>query len=98
MSFPLLHHHAYRAARTPNNPRRASPRVPRARCASLTPSRPRVATGDEGTSQFRIDVDVRNRLWGPLFGYRDRVDVEWKRCAAGEVPKHVKPLREERRE
>lgn len=53
---------------------------------------------DESIGRFRIEVQVRNRLWGRLFGYRGTFDVEWRACAAHEVPAHVKPLREERRE
>jgi len=53
---------------------------------------------DDVSGKFRIDVNVHNRWWGPLFGYRGWFDVEWKSCPADEVPAHVKPLREERRE
>jgi hypothetical protein len=53
---------------------------------------------DEATLKFRIEVDVRNRLWGRLFGYRGWFDVEWRRCGPDQIPAHVKPLREERRE
>src|SRR5437868_9783694 len=35
---------------------------------------------DEREECFRIVVDVRNRIWGRLFGYRGRFDVEWKRA------------------
>ncbi|MCI0363770.1 MAG: DUF4166 domain-containing protein [Phycisphaerales bacterium] len=53
---------------------------------------------DDDTGKFRISVEVRNKTWGPLFGYRGSFDVEWKPCAPDQVPAHVKPLREERRE
>ena len=53
---------------------------------------------DEKTSRFRISVDVRNRVWGRLFGYRGSFTVEWLSAKAGEVPAHVLPLRQERRE
>lgn len=53
---------------------------------------------DDGCGRFRIEVDVRNRIWGPLFGYRGAFDVEWLECPPERVPQHVKPLREERRE
>lgn len=53
---------------------------------------------DDASGKFRIDVNVHNATWGPLFGYRGWFDVEWPACAPGNVPKHVKPLREERRE
>ncbi len=53
---------------------------------------------DDDSGKFRISVNVHNRLWGPLFGYRGSFDVEWKPCTPQHVPAHVKPLREERRE
>lgn len=53
---------------------------------------------DQKTSSFRISVDVRNRVWGRLFGYRGRFNVDWKSVKPGEIPKHVVPLRQERRE
>ena len=51
---------------------------------------------DEQAQRFRIVVDVRNKTWGPLFGYRGSFDVEWVKTAA--VPSHVLPRRQERRE
>jgi hypothetical protein len=53
---------------------------------------------DDKAECFRIVVDVRNRTWGRLFGYRGRFDVEWATVGAGGVPRHVLPLRQERRE
>jgi hypothetical protein len=53
---------------------------------------------DEATGRFRIDVDVRNSRWGPLFGYRGSFDVEWRPVARGCVPSAVRPKREEVRE
>ena len=53
---------------------------------------------DERAGCFRIVVDVRNRTWGRLFGYRGRFEVEWKTVSPGQVPTHVMPLRQERRE
>lgn len=53
---------------------------------------------DDASGRFRIEVDVRNRHWGPLFGYRGSFEVEWLDCPTERVPSHVKPLREERRE
>ena len=32
---------------------------------------------DEAAACFRITVDVRNRTWGRLFGYRGSFSVEW---------------------
>jgi hypothetical protein len=53
---------------------------------------------DEGEKCFRILVDVRNRAWGRLFGYRGRFDVEWKSIERDKIPMHVLPLRQESRE
>ncbi|QDV07835.1 hypothetical protein Poly30_33680 [Planctomycetes bacterium Poly30] len=53
---------------------------------------------DDASGQFQIQVDVRNSIWGPLFGYRGYFDVEWRPVAAGEVPECVLPKRTERRE
>ena len=51
---------------------------------------------DDTAQCFRIVVDVHNRVWGPLFGYRGSFDVEWK--AIANVPRHVLPVRQERRD
>jgi hypothetical protein len=48
---------------------------------------------DERSHCFRIVVDVRNSIWGPLFGYRGRFDVEWREVEHGAVPEHVLPRR-----
>jgi hypothetical protein len=53
---------------------------------------------DDESGRFRIEVDVRNRRWGPLFGYRGSFDVEWRALGPEGVPQEVKPKREERRE
>jgi hypothetical protein len=53
---------------------------------------------DDAWGRFRINVEVRNRIWGLLFGYSGSFDVEWIECSAADVPTRVKPLREERRE
>ena len=52
---------------------------------------------DDAAGCFRIVVDVRNRVWGPLFGYRGSFEVE-RRAMNGGVPNHVWPLRQERRD
>jgi len=51
---------------------------------------------DESDGCFRIEVDVQNRRWGPLFGYKGRFQVAWE--SANEVPRTHLPLRTERRE
>ncbi len=53
---------------------------------------------DDDREQFGIEVNVTNPVWGPLFGYRGHFDVTWLDCPPDNVPQHLKPLREERRE
>ncbi len=53
---------------------------------------------DEASSRHRIEVNVTNRVWGPLFGYHGSFEVEWVPFAPGEVPASARPRREERRE
>jgi Domain of unknown function (DUF4166) len=53
---------------------------------------------DERIGRFRISVDVRNTVWGPLFGYRGTFDVEWRKVENGHVPSHIRPMRQECRE
>jgi hypothetical protein len=53
---------------------------------------------DESLGKFRIEVDVRNRMHGPLFGYHGWFDAEWTEVSPREVPVSVKPRREEPRE
>ena len=51
---------------------------------------------DESTGQFRIEVTVRNEVWGPLFGYRGSFEVEW--LPTRDVPSELLPKRVESRE
>ena len=53
---------------------------------------------DEDEQRFRISVEVRNRRFGPLFGYRGWFEVEERPCPPDAVPADVRPVREERRE
>lgn len=53
---------------------------------------------DEASRRFRISVDVRNRNWGPLFGYEGSFEVEWLTVGHEGVPARVLPVRYERRE
>lgn len=53
---------------------------------------------DDAAGCFRISVDVRNRTWGRLFGYRGSFAVEWVSVEGGRIPPHVLPVRQERRE
>ena len=51
---------------------------------------------DDSLQCFRIIVDVRNSVWGPLFGYRGCFSVEWHDVNG--VPRHVLPRRQEYRD
>lgn len=53
---------------------------------------------DDEAQCFRIVVAVRNSVWGPLFGYRGRFNVEWRKVARGEIPGRIFPERQERRD
>ena len=53
---------------------------------------------DDAGRSFRIVVDVHNRLWGSLFGYRGRFDVEWRAITRETIPLHILPQRQEVRE
>ncbi len=52
---------------------------------------------DETENRFRIEVAVKNRIWGRLFGYKGHFQVEWLSVVAG-VPETLLPRRTERRE
>lgn len=51
---------------------------------------------DDAMGKFNIEVNVHNKTWGRLFGYRGTFDVEW--CEAWAVPPEILPLRYERRD
>jgi hypothetical protein len=51
---------------------------------------------DDAARCFRIVVDVRNRVWGRLFGYQGSFNVEWKQIS--DVPSHILPARQECRD
>ena len=54
---------------------------------------------EDEQQRFWIEVAVTNPRWGPLFGYRGWFTVDWKDVRRPEeIPRHVRPLREERRE
>jgi hypothetical protein len=53
---------------------------------------------DETDQRFHIDVNVSNRVFGPLFGYRGSFTVVERPCPRDEIPLDVRPLREEGRE
>lgn len=51
---------------------------------------------DDEKQAFVIDLEVRNAVWGLLFGYRGEFDCEYP--ALSDAPAATKPYREERRE
>lgn len=53
---------------------------------------------DDTAQRFRIDVNVSNRVFGPLFGYQGSFTVAERPCGPDEIPLDVQPVREERRE
>lgn len=53
---------------------------------------------DDASACFRITVDVCNRAWGRLFGYRGYFSVDWVSVEPDQIPAHVRPIRQERRE
>jgi hypothetical protein len=53
---------------------------------------------DDVAGCFRIEVDVRNTVWGRLFGYRGSFNVEWRNVTPGAAPGHILPRRLEARE
>jgi len=53
---------------------------------------------DDDEDRFRIDVNVSNKAWGPLFGYSGWFEAEWFETPEDGAPEHVRPRREERRE
>jgi hypothetical protein len=53
---------------------------------------------DDRDGKFHIDVRVSNDRWGPLFGYSGSFTVEWRPVAGNDIPEHILPRREERRE
>ena len=53
---------------------------------------------DERAGCFRINVDVWNHRFGPLFGYRGRFQAEWVPVVPGAVPVRILPVRQEARD
>jgi hypothetical protein len=51
---------------------------------------------DDSCEKFRINVQVSNKVWGPLFGYQGSFNVEW--FGTNEIPVDVRPKRTESRE
>jgi hypothetical protein len=53
---------------------------------------------DDSEQRFHIQVDVKNKTWGPLFGYKGRFQVEWLSVSKDKMPADILPIRCERRE
>lgn len=53
---------------------------------------------DDYNDLYRIQVDVTNRTWGRLFGYRGSFTVAWQAVEPQGIPTRIRPMREERRE
>lgn len=53
---------------------------------------------EDSDNRFHIEVDVRNRVWGRLFGYRGSFTIEWIPVKREEIPNDILPVRCERRE
>jgi Domain of unknown function (DUF4166) len=51
---------------------------------------------DETSGRFRIEVNVKNPTWGPLFGYRGSFEVEW--LPVDGIPAEIMPKRVELQE
>jgi len=66
---------------------------------------PRLFTGsallresyDDQAGRFRIEVNVLNKRFGPLFGYRGTFQCSWVPIGPQGAPASLKPLREEPR-
>jgi len=52
---------------------------------------------DDEIGRYRIEVEVKNKFWGTLFGFVGTFDVEWEEVDPANIPKGVMPKREERR-
>ena len=49
---------------------------------------------DDASGKHRIEDDVSNDRWGPLFGYRGSFDVEWRQLGDdGPTQRRCRPLR-----
>jgi hypothetical protein len=53
---------------------------------------------DETQQCFRIEVNVTNRTWGRLFGYKGHFQVKWISVQPQGIPHTVMPRRTEKRE
>lgn len=52
---------------------------------------------DDETGRYGIEVVVKNKTWGPLFGFSGTFDVEWEDVDPATIPHAIMPKREEAR-
>lgn len=52
---------------------------------------------DESIQRYRIEVEVKNKFWGTLFGFVGVFDVEWKEVDPDDIPADILPKRVEAR-
>ena len=53
---------------------------------------------DDAEREFKIEVNVTNKVWGRLFGYKGRFQVDWQTVRPAEIPADILPHRTEKRE
>jgi len=53
---------------------------------------------DDVEREFKIEVNVTNKVWGRLFGYKGRFQVDWQTVRPAEIPVDILPHRTEKRE
>lgn len=52
---------------------------------------------DDAAELFRIEVDVRSKYWGPIFGFSGSFVVDWEDVDPENLPARIKPKRTESR-
>lgn len=52
---------------------------------------------DDVIGRYRIEVEVKNKFWGPLVGFSGTFDVEWAEVDPSNLPRSIMPKREESR-
>ena len=53
---------------------------------------------DDAEREFKIEVNVTNKVWGRLFGYKGRFQVDWQTVRPADIPADILPHRTEKRE
>jgi hypothetical protein len=52
---------------------------------------------DDEIGRYRIEVEVKNKFWGPLFGFSGTFDIEWEQVDPSHIPRGIMPKRDEPR-